>query len=230
MIYMDWEVVWQNIPSLLNGAFLTLKVTAAAVTLGMMIGMSLAVAAVSPMPPLRWAAMTYVHVLRVIPKVMILLWFYLIVPQVVGRILNLQPGADIRLMSAMTAFVIFESAFYAEIFRAGLNSIPKSQGKAALALGMTRAQVMLLVLLPQAFRNMVPVLLTHSIIIFQDSTLVYVMGLGDFFRTSAIIGTNNGIYPAMILFAGAVYFCFCFLASQTVDYLKRRVAAGKARA
>ncbi|MDR1520087.1 MAG: ABC transporter permease subunit [Planctomycetota bacterium] len=230
MIEIDWGMIWETAPLLWRGALLTLQITGVAVALGMLFGVVLAVAAVSPLPPLRWLAMSYINFFRVIPKVMILLWFYLVVPQVVANLLNLAPETDIRLISAITAFVIFESSFYAEIFRAGLNSVPRSQAKAALALGMTRSQVMLLVLLPQAFRNMIPVLLTHSIVIFQDSSLVYIIGLGDFFRTSANLGKNAGLYPGLVLFAGGMYFIACFLASQTVDYLKRRVALKKLRA
>ncbi|MDR1520000.1 MAG: ABC transporter permease subunit [Planctomycetota bacterium] len=230
MIDIDWTLIRDTLPLLARGGLLTLEITAAAVALGMLLGMALAVAAISPLLPLRWLAMLYVNVFRLIPLVMILAWFYLVVPQVVSNLLGLKPDTDIRLISAVTAFVIFEAAFYAEIFRAGLNSIPRTQGKAALALGMTRGQALRLVLLPQAFRNMTPILLTQSIIIFQDSSLVYLLGLGDFFRHATNIGKTNGYYPGMVLFAGAVYFVVCFLASQTVDWLKRRVTVRKARA
>ncbi len=129
---------------------------------------------------------------RSIPLVMVLLWFYLIVPGFLQNVLGLSPKTDIRLISAMVAFSMFEAAYYSEIIRAGIQSISRGQSSAALALGMTHWQSMKLVILPQAFRAMVPLLLTRGIVLFRDTSLVYVLSSADFFRTASTIGERDG--------------------------------------
>ena len=230
MLDLDWGLVYDSLPLMMRGALITLEITSAAIAFGLALGTVLAVMNISPVAPLRWFATLYVNIFRAIPLVMILLWFYLIVPNFVANVLGLAPQTDIRLIAAITAFVLFEAAYFSEIIRAGLNSIPRSQGQAAQALGMTRMQAMRLILLPQAFRNMTPIILTQSIVIFQDSTLVYILGLGDFFRTATNIGKTTGYYPAMVLLAGAGYFVFCLIASKVVVYLKNKISVKRARA
>lgn len=151
---------------------------------------------------------------------MVLLWFYLIVPGFLQNVLGLSPKTDIRLISAMVAFSMFEAAYYSEIIRAGIQSISRGQSSAALALGMTHWQSMRLVILPQAFRAMVPLLLTR-IVLFEDTSLVYVLSLADFFRTASTIGERDGT-SQMILFAGGVYFVISLSASLLVSWLKKR--------
>ena len=136
--------------------------------------------------------------------------------------LGLSPQTDIRLISAMVAFSMFEAAYYSEIIRAGIQSISRGQSHAALALGMTHWQSMKLIILPQAFRAMVPLLLTQGIVLFQDTSLVYVLSLADFFRTATTIGERDGTQVEMILFAGLVYFVISLSASLLVTYLKKR--------
>ena len=149
---------------------------------------------------------------------------YLIVPGFLQNVLGLSPKNDIRLISAMVAFSMFEAAYYSEIIRAGIQSISRGQSSAALALGMTHWQSMKLIILPQAFRAMVPLLLTQGIVLFQDTSLVYVLSLADFFRTASTIGERDGTQVEMILFAGFVYFVISLSASLLVSYLKRRTA------
>ena len=174
------------------------------------------------MTPLAWFAKAYVTVFRSIPLVMVLLWFFLIVPQLLQGVLGLSPTIDIRLASAMVAFSLFEAAYYSEIIRAGIQAVPRGQVNAAFALGMNYAQAMRLVILPQAFRAMVPLLLTQAIVLFQDTSLVYVISLADFFRTAANIGDRDGTTVEMVLFAGACYFVICSLASALVKGLQKR--------
>ena len=154
---------------------------------------------------------------------MVLLWFYLIVPQFLTKFLNLSPLTDIRLVSAMVAFTAFEAAYYAEIIRAGMNSVSRGQNYAALALGMTKSQTLTYVILPQAFRVMTPLLLTQGVILFQDTALVYIIGLADFFRTATNIGKTTGYEIEMVLFAGAGYFVVCFCVSLAVTVVKKRL-------
>jgi glutamate/aspartate transport system permease protein len=176
----------------------------------------------SPFRPLSWFSALYVNLFRVVPLVMVLLWFFLILPKFIQTLLNFAPGADLRLSSAMIGFALFESAYYAEIIRAGIQSVPKGQISASYALGMTYIQAMRFIVLPQAFRNMMPPLLTQGIVLFQDTSLVYVLALADFFGAAYKVGDRDGRLVEMLLFAGAVYFLIGFSASQLVQRLREK--------
>jgi len=206
-----------------EGMMVSLQITATAVVVGIVWGTLLAVMRLSSVKWLQWFATGYVTVFRSIPLVMVLLWFFLIVPQLLQKIFSLSPSSDLRLTSALVAFALFEAAYYSEIIRAGIQSVPKGQVNASLALGMTYGQSMRLVILPQAFRNMVPLLLTQGIVLFQDTSLVYVSALADFFGQAYGIGERDGRIVELLLFAGAVYFVICFSASLLVRRLQKRV-------
>ena len=178
----------------------------------------LAVMRLASFAPVAWFAKAYVNVCRSIPLVMVLLWFYLIVPGFLQNVLGLSPKNDIRLISAMVAFSMFEAAYYSEIIRAGIQSISRGQSSAALALGMTHWQSMKLIILPQAFRAMVPLLLTQGIVLFQDTSLVYVLSLADFFRTASNIGERGGTQDERILCDGFVHIVFSVRAQSMVAY------------
>ena len=222
MYEYDWSSIIPSLPYLLNGLMITLKITVTAVVFGIIWGTILAVMRLSPIAPISWFARLYVNLFRSVPLVMVLLWFYLVVPSFLQQVLGLSPKTDIRLISAMVAFSLFEAAYYSEIIRAGIISVSRGQSNAALALGMTQWQSMKLVILPQAFRAMVPLLLTQGIVLFQDTSLVYVLSLADFFRTASSIGERDGTQVEMILFAGLVYFVISFSASMLVSYLKKK--------
>ncbi|XJH14754.1 glutamate/aspartate ABC transporter permease GltK [Escherichia coli] len=222
MYEFDWSSIVPSLPYLLDGLVITLKITVTAVVIGILWGTMLAVMRLSSFAPVAWFAKAYVNVFRSIPLVMVLLWFYLIVPGFLQNVLGLSPKNDIRLISAMVAFSMFEAAYYSEIIRAGIQSISRGQSSAALALGMTHWQSMKLIILPQAFRAMVPLLLTQGIVLFQDTSLVYVLSLADFFRTASTIGERDGTQVEMILFAGFVYFVISLSASLLVSYLKKK--------
>lgn len=222
MYEFDWSSIGPSMPYLIQGMVVTLKITLTAVVFGIVWGTILAVMRLSPIKAISWFAKLYVNLFRSVPLVMVLLWFYLVVPSLLQNVLGLSPKTDIRLISAMVAFSLFEAAYYSEIIRAGILSISRGQSSAALALGMTQWQSMKLVILPQAFRAMVPLLLTQGIVLFQDTSLVYVLSLADFFRTASTIGERDGTQVEMILFAGFIYFIFSISASMLVSYLKKR--------
>ncbi|MGV7963513.1 glutamate/aspartate ABC transporter permease GltK [Photorhabdus tasmaniensis] len=222
MYEFDWSSIVPSIPFLLQGLVITAKITIIAIVIGILWGTVLAVMRLSSVKALSWFATLYVNLFRSVPLVMVLLWFYLIVPSLLQDVLGISPKTDIRLISAMVAFAFFEAAYYSEIIRAGIQSISRGQSSAALALGMTSMQSMRMVILPQAFRAMTPLLLTQGIVLFQDTSLVYVLSLTDFFRTAANIGERDGTQVEMILFAGFVYFIISFAASMLVNYLKKR--------
>ena len=173
---------------------------------------------------LSWFAALYVNTFRSIPLVMVLLWFFLIVPSLLESVFSIPRSSDTRLTSAMVAFALFEAAYYSEIIRAGIQSVSRGQISASLALGMTYGQAMRLVILPQAFRNMIPLLLTQGVILFQDTSLVYVSSLADFFGTASKIGDRDGRMVELLLFAGAVYFVLCYAVSTLVKRYQSRFA------
>ncbi len=223
MIYeFDWSSIPGALPFLWDGMKISLVITFQAVVVGIVWGTILAMMRLSSIKTLSWFAAGYVNLFRAVPLVMVLLWFFLIVPRFVESLLDFPPGSDLRLSSAMMGFALFEAAYYSEIIRAGIQSVPKGQIAAASALGMNYAQAMRLVVLPQAFRNMIPLLLTQAIILFQDTSLVYVSALADFFGASYKVGDRDGRLVEMLLFAGAVYFVICFSASQLVKRLQKK--------
>ncbi|CAG9190098.1 glutamate/aspartate ABC transporter membrane subunit GltK [Paraburkholderia tropica] len=224
MHHFDWSGIPGALPTLWTGAIVTFKITVCAIVVGVLWGTLLALMRLSGVKPLEWFSKGYVTVFRSIPLVMVLLWFFLIVPQVLQNLLGLSPDIDIRLASAMIAFSLFEAAYYSEIIRAGIQAVPRGQVNASFALGMRYGQAMRFVVLPQAFRAMVPLLLTQAIVLFQDTSLVYVISLADFFRTSANIGDRDGTMVEMVLFAGACYFVICVIASSLVKGLQKKVA------
>jgi len=224
MHHFDWSGIPGALPTMWTGALITLKITLIAIVIGIVWGTVLAILRLSSFKPFEWFAKGYVTIFRSIPLVMVLLWFFLIVPQVLQNVLGLSPDIDIRLASAMVAFSLFEAAYYSEIIRAGIQAVPRGQVNAAFALGMSYPQAMRLIVLPQAFRAMVPLLLTQGIVLFQDTSLVYVISLADFFRTATNIGDRDGTNVEMVLFAGACYFVICVIASSLVKGLQKKVA------
>jgi len=224
MYEFDWSSIPGALPYLWTGMVMTLKITAVAVAVGIVWGTLLALLRMSGIKPLSWLAASYVNLFRSIPLVMVLLWFFLIVPSLLVSLFNIPRSSDTRLVSAMVAFSLFEAAYYSEIIRAGIRSVSKGQMGAAQALGMSHAQAMRLVILPQAFRNMVPLLLTQGIILFQDTSLVYVSSLADFFGVAYRVGSRDGRLVELLLFAGAVYFLICFLASHLVRQFQKTKA------
>ena len=224
MYQYDWSSIPGALPYLWQGMVRTLQITGVAIVVGVVLGTLIAVARLSKSSILSNLAALYVNGFRSIPLVMVLLWFYLLVPQLINSLIG-HPGFDIRLLSAFVAFALFEASYYAEIIRAGIQSVSGGQVSASLALGMTGGQTMRLIVLPQAFRRMIPLLLTQAIILFQDTSLVYVIGLAEFFGVAYNTGNRDGTLVELLLFAGAVYFVICFGASMLVRVLQRKFAS-----
>jgi glutamate/aspartate transport system permease protein len=222
MYNFDWSSIPGSLPFLAQGMLRTLEITFVAVVVGIVLGTLIAALRMSQNSFLSSLAALYVSGFRSIPLVMVLLWFYLLVPQLINRILG-NPGFDIRLLSAFVAFSLFEASYYAEIIRAGIQSVSRGQVSAGLALGLTPGQTMQRIVLPQAFRRMTPLILTQAIILFQDTSLVYVIGLAEFFGVAYNTGNRDGTLVELLLFAGAVYFVICYLASTLVRWLQRNL-------
>jgi glutamate/aspartate transport system permease protein len=218
MSSFDWGVIVRALPFLWDGMQISLLLTAAGIAGGIVFGTALAVLRLSGVRVLALAAGLYVNTFRSLPLILVLFWFYFLMPLAVGRPIGALP-------SAMTAFVLFEAAYFCEIIRAGVASVPRGQLFAAVATGMTSLQVLRLVVLPQAFRAMAPVLLTQSIVLFQDTSLVYVITLRDFLTAASVVANRDGRVIELYCFAAAVYFVLCFAASLAVRAARRQVAA-----
>ncbi|ATR79178.1 ABC transporter permease subunit [Moraxella osloensis] len=209
-------------PGLMGGLWITFKVLFLAIIGGLALGTILALMRLSGIKILAVPAKLYVNFFRSVPLLLVLLWFYFAVPMVYNLVTGTYLTLDTAFTSCVVAFMVFEAAYFSEIVRAGIQSIGKGQVNASKALGMTYGQTMRFIILPQAFRKMFPLLLQQSIILFQDTTLVFAIGLVDFFRASYVRGDLMGLLTPYILLAGAFYFVVSLTASTAVNHLRKR--------
>ena len=224
----DFDVIQRALPYLWQGMLFSLGLTLLSMLGGIFLGTVLALMRLSGFKVLNVPAAGYVNLLRSTPLILVIFWFYFLVPLALKKISGDAYATGIGpFYSALIAFTMFEAAYYCEIMRAGIQSVPRGQVHAAYALGLTYGQSMLKVVLPQAFRNMVPILLTQGIILFQDTSLVYVVGLTDFMGAASKVAQRDGRLVEMYLFAALVYFVFCFSASTFVKRLQLRYGGGR---
>ena len=203
----DFQVIVRALPFLWQGMKFSLYLTLLAMAGGIVLGTLLALMRLSRFKVLSMPAGAYVNLLRSIPLILVIFWFYFLVPVVMRAIQGTDYAEGIGpFYSALIAFTLFEAAYYCEIIRAGIQSVPKGQIYAAYAMGLSYSQAMRYVVLPQAFRNMVPILLTQGIILFQDTSLVYVVGLSDFMGVASKVAQRDGRLVELYTFAAVVYF------------------------
>ena len=208
-----------------EGMTFTLPLTALAMTGGIFFGTLLAMMRLSSIKPLAWIAGVYVNLMRSIPLVLVIFWFYFLVPYIGAYLIgSSQPIKVGAFYSSVITFTLFEAAYYCEIMRAGIQSVSRGQVSAGYALGLDYWQVMAKVILPQAFRNMIPILLTQTIVLFQDTSLVYVLSITDFLGAASKVAQRDGRLVEMYLFAALVYFVICFGGSLLVKQLQKKVA------
>ena len=212
--FYNWDLV-QNF--VLKGLYFSVMLTVVATIGGIIFGTLLALMRLSGQKWLEVPATIYVNGMRSIPLVMVILWFFLLVPLLIGKPI----GAE---LSAVVTFIAFEAAYFSEIMRAGIQSVPRGQVYAGQAVGMTYSQNMRLVVLPQAFRNMLPVLLTQTIILFQDTSLVYAIGAYDMLKGFEVAGKNYGRPMEAYIAAAVIYFVICFGLSYLVKRLHKKIA------
>jgi glutamate/aspartate transport system permease protein len=222
----DFDVIQRSLRYLfLDGMTFTLTLTALAMTGGIVFGTLLAMMRLSSFRPLAVIAGAYVNLMRSVPLVLVIFWFFFLVPYIgawiTGASRPIQVGA---FYSALITFTMFEAAYYCEIMRAGIQSIARGQVWSGYALGLNYWQTMGYIVLPQAFRNMVPVLLTQTIILFQDTSLVYVLSITDFLGAAAKIANRDYRLVEMYTFAAVVYFIISFSLSLLVKRLQTRIA------
>jgi glutamate/aspartate transport system permease protein len=213
----DFQVIIKSLPFLWQGLQLSLFLTFLAVLGGIVFGTLLALMRLSGVGLLSWPSMLYVNLIRSVPLILVIFWFYFLVPLLIGRPIG-------GFYSALIAFIIFESAYYAEIIRSGIQSVRQGQIDAGKSCGLGYWSIQRYIVLPQAFRNMTPILLTQGIILFQDTSLVFVVSLRDFMTASAIVARTEGRLIEMYVFAALVYFVICFAASLVVKRMKSAYA------
>jgi glutamate/aspartate transport system permease protein len=202
---------------ILSGMYFSFALTAVATLGGIVFGTILALMRLSGNKVLNVPAAIYVNGMRSVPLLMVLLWFFLLVPFIIGRPI----GAE---LTAVITFIAFESAYFSEIVRAGIQSIARGQVFAGQALGMSYGQNMRLVILPQAFRNMIPVFLTQTIILFQDTSLVYIITAHDMLHGFSVAGSNLSHPRESYILAAVFYFVICFTLSWLVKKLQLKIA------
>jgi glutamate/aspartate transport system permease protein len=212
--FYTWNVISAYV---LKGFYFSVFLTAVSTLGGVFFGTLLALMRLSGSKWLDLPAAFYVNTMRSVPLVMVILWFFLLVPFIIGRPI----GAEV---SAVVTFIAFEAAYFSEIMRAGIQSIPRGQVFAGQALGMSYRQNMSLVVLPQAFRNMLPVLLTQTIVLFQDTSLVYAIGAYDLLKGLETAGKNYGRPIESYLLAAIVYFIISYTLSTIVKRVHRKIA------
>ena len=222
----DFEVIRRSIGYLfIDGMSFTVTLTALATLGGIFVGTLLALMRLSPIPLVPLLAASYVNLVRALPLVLVIFWFYFLVPYLGQWATQAERPIHVgAFTSSLVTFTMFEAAYFSEIMRAGIQSIPRGQVAAGYALGLTYPQVMGYVVLPQAFRNMLPVLLTQTIILFQDTSLVYVLSITDFLGAASKVAQRDGRLVEMYLFAAMVYFAISFTASRAVKRLQTRTA------
>jgi len=223
---IDFDVITRSLPYLLReGLTFTVTLTVLATVLGLAFGLVLALMRLSPFRILSVPASLYVNLMRALPLVLVIFWFYFLVPYV-GQFL-LQTPRPVQVgafASALITFTLFEAAYFSEIIRAGIQSVPRGQVAAGSALGLTYRQLMQYVVVPQAVRNMLPVMLTQTIVLFQDTSLVYVISLTDLLGAAATVATRDGRLVEMYVLAALIYFVISFGLSALVRALQTRTA------
>jgi glutamate/aspartate transport system permease protein len=222
----DFDVIQRSWVYLFTtGMVFTLKLTVMAMVGGTVLGTMLAMMRLSSNKAIALTATTYVNIMRSIPLVMVIFWFYFLVPYIGAWIIGSKTPVQVGAFSScLITFVMFEAAYYCEIMRSGIQSIPRGQISAGYAMGMSYWQTMAHIVLPQAFRNMIPILLTQTIVLFQDVSLVYVLSITDFVGAASKIAQRDGRLVEMYSFVAVVYFIMCFGLSSLVAKLQKRVA------
>jgi len=214
----DWGIIAKSWGFLAEGMALSALLVLVATVGGLILGFGLALMRLSQNRLIAVPAAAYVTVMRTLPLVLVLFWFYFLVPLAIGRPIG-------SLASALIAFVMFEAAFYCEIIRAGINNVRPGQTEAGLASGLRRFQVMRHIVMPQALRAMTPLVLNQIVIVFQDTSLVYVVALHDFLTNASIIAARDGRPTEMYTLVAVVYLIICLSSTKALDYWRKGRAA-----
>src|SRR5512145_1304338 len=222
----DFDVIQRSWAYLFReGMTFTVTLTLLAMTGGIIFGTLLAMMRLSAFKPLSMLAGAYVNLMRSVPLVLVIFWFFFLVPYIGAWVTGAdQPVKVVAWLSAVITFTMFEAAYYCEIMRAGIQSIAPGHVCSGHALGLNYWQTMGYIVLPQAFRNMVPLLLTQTIILFQDTSLVYVISATDFLGAASKVANRDYRLVEMYTFVAVVYFVISYGLSTLVKRLQDRIA------
>ena len=210
-----FDAVTGNITFLLGGFGVTLQLSFFALTGGIALGALVGLGRISKKQWIYQPITLYVNFIRNLPLLLVIFWFYFVMPIIAGRPLN-------PFLSAVIAFIIFEATYFGEIFRAGYQSISKDLSAAAYSTGMTYAQTARYILVPIAFRRMLPSLITQSIVTFQDTSLAFVIGLQEFVRRTSIVDNLEVRSIQLYGFVAVVFFIFCFIGSKISRHFEEK--------
>ncbi|BBO84925.1 glutamate/aspartate transporter permease GltK [Desulfosarcina ovata subsp. sediminis] len=213
---MDLSVIIHNLDFMLGGLVLTFQLALITIAGGLLLGILLAMARLSSKPWLYYPATLYIHFFRGLPLILVIFWLYFLSPIITGQSMD-------EFLAAVVSFIVFEAAYFAEIIRAGIQSISTGQSMAAYASGLTVFQCARHVILPQALRNMTPALVTQAVVIFQDTSLAYVIGLREFLRRVNLVDAREARSVELYLFAGLVYFLICSAGALISHRLENRL-------
>ena len=213
---LDWTIIVRNWPVLLSGFVNTLKLAVLAIGASFVLGVLAGALRLSRSPYLHYPAVLYIEIIRGVPLIMVIFWFYFLAPILAGRPLD-------DFTSALIAFIVFEAAYLAEIVRAGIQSVPLGQVQAAISTGLTHRQAMRHVILPQAIRNMIPALVTRFIVLFMDTSLAYIIGYRELTRVARIIAEREFRAFEVYTFIAIVYFVCTYAMSLVAQRLERRL-------
>lgn len=230
MAELNFDVILKALPYLWSGLQFSIALTASTFFFGLVLGTALALLQHLQVPVAGQLVRLYVAFLRSTPLILVLFWFYFLIPLALAYVTQQRPTPIGANMTAFITFAIFEAAYYSEIIRTGLRSIGDGQYKASRALGFTTVQTYRFVVLPQVRKVVSPVILSQTIILFQDTSLVYVLSVTDFLGAATKLGQINGTLTEMYLTVAVVYLVICSAASLAVQRMKRRTAGLRAMA
>jgi glutamate/aspartate transport system permease protein len=217
---MDWSVIADNLPFLMAGLWMSVKLAGVTIVFSFPLGCLIAIGRLSRRRWLRYPSAALVNTLRSNPLILIVFWFFFLVPILTGK-----PIGDF--LSVLAAFVVFFSAYFAEIVRSGIQSVGRNQIQAGLSTGLTYSQSMRLIVLPQALRSMLPSLITECIIVFQGTSIAYVVSMSEFLHSTFVV-TERTVRPVeLYLFAAAVYFVVCFSGSLMARKLEKNMVRAR---
>lgn len=223
MTQLDFSIVLISWPYLWSGLQFSLALTMVAFAIGMVFGTMFALIQHLEVPVLNQVVRTYIALMRSIPLILVLFWFFFLVPIILSHFSA--NGRPIPVGANYTAFItfgLFEAAYYSEILRTGLRSLNKGQLEACDALGLSTFERYRSVVLPQVFKVVSPIILSQTIILFQDTSLVYVLSLTDLVGAASKVAQVNSRLVEMYLAVAIVYFVICSVASQCVAVLRKR--------
>ena len=227
---LDFSSITGSVNFLLAGAAYTFELTAITAVLGLALGTLLALARLSTVKWLSYIAKLYIDLMRAVPLVLVLFWFFLLMPEVLKIAFGLDHPVMIGAnLTAIITFVLFEAAYFAEIMRAGIQSIGRGQFFAATGLGLTYGQTMRYVILPQAIKNILPAIANEFVTIIKESAITYTIGVQDIMAMVQAIKSATYIIMEPLLVATALYFCLCFPLSKLIAYIERRMSRGDRR-